>query len=74
MVVIESSFPRIKVFGMVFKSVFLYGKMGGKTEISKKCILDYQIVKCSVWIYSIINILLVVVALQQQTTYRRIII
>ena len=48
MVVIESSFPRIKVFGMVFKSVFLYGKMGGKTEISKKCILDYQIVKCSV--------------------------
>ena len=48
MVVIESSFPRRKVFDMVFKSVFLYGKMGGKTEISKKCILDYQIVKCSV--------------------------
>ena len=36
LVVIESSFPRRKVFDMVFKSVFLYGKMGGKTEISKK--------------------------------------
>ena len=72
--VIESSFPRRKVFDMVFKSVFLYGKMGGKQRFQRKCILDYQIVKCSVWIYSIINILLVVVALQQQTTYRRIII
>ncbi len=27
---------------------------------------DYQVVKCSVWIYSIINILLVVVTHQQQ--------
>lgn len=27
---------------------------------------DYQTVKCSIWIYSIINILLVVVTLQQQ--------
>lgn len=53
MVVIESSFPRRKVFGMVFKSVFLYGKMGGKQRFPRKCILDYQTVKCSVWIYSI---------------------
>ena len=38
---------------------------------SRNSTIDYQVVKCSVWIYSIINILLVVVTLQQQTTDRR---
>ena len=45
-----------------------------KQGFTRKCIIDYQTVECSIWIYSIINILLVVVALQQQATYRRIII
>lgn len=33
---------------------------------SRNSTIDYQVVKCSVWIYSIINILLVVVTHQQQ--------
>ena len=52
---------------MVFKSVFLWGKWGEKQGFSRNSTIDYQVVKCSIWIYSIIYILLVVVALQQQT-------
>jgi len=33
---------------------------------SRNSTIDYQVVKCSEWIYSIINILLVVVTRQQQ--------
>lgn len=34
--VIEKALLKKKVFGMVFKSVFLYGKMGGNTRFFKE--------------------------------------
>ena len=36
MVLIDDMFQKRKVFGMVSKSVILYGKIGGKTTAFKK--------------------------------------